>query len=187
MDSFELNKIAGAVIAALLVMVASSTFIEIATSGHGDHDVVGFELPKPEASEGEAHADASGAVGGEAAPAEAGAGFDIDKVVSLVGGADADKGSKLFSQCKACHSNEQGGANKVGPALWGVVGRAKASVDGFNYSSALKDLGGDWDLPALAGFLHAPKEYAKGTKMVYKGFDDEEKLAQMLAYLQSLK
>ncbi len=183
MDSFELNKIAGAVLAAVLIIVASRTFIEIATTPHGggEHEVVGYELPK---AEGDAKSGEHGAAEGAAAPA---ASFDAAKVASLVGEADAEKGAKLFNKCKACHTNEQGGANKVGPHLWGVVDRAKGSVDGFKYSEAMTTKGGNWDNEALASFLHKPKEYIDGTKMIFSGFSSDSDVANMVAFLNTLK
>lgn len=200
MDSFELNKIAGAVLAAVLIIVASRTFIEIATAPHGggEHAVVGFELPKPAGDAGGEHAEKAGeggasaehvaAAGGEAATAGApAAGFDATKVASLVGSASAEKGAKLFNKCKACHTNDQGGADKVGPHLWGVVGRPKGAVESFKYSEAMKAKGGNWDNEALAHFLHKPKEYVEGTKMIFSGFPSDADIADMVAYLNTLK
>ncbi|KUO53879.1 MAG: hypothetical protein APF80_16950 [Alphaproteobacteria bacterium BRH_c36] len=186
MDSFELNKIAGAVLAALLIIVASRTFIEIATAPHGggEHAVVGYELPKPTGDAGGENAAAGGDSTAAGAPA---AGFDAAKVASLVDSASAEKGAKLFSKCKACHTNEQGGANKVGPHLWGVVGRPKGAVEDFKYSEAMKAKGGNWDNEALAHFLHKPKEYMEGTKMIFSGFSSDADVADMVAYLNTLK
>lgn len=183
MDSFELNKIAGAVLAALLIIVGSKTFIEIATTPHsgGEHEVVGYVLPKPD---GEAGSDGHGAAGGAGEAAEA---FDAAKVAELVGAADAAKGEKLFKKCTACHTSDKDGANKVGPALWGVAGRAKASHEGFGYSDAMKAKGGDWDNESLAHFLHKPKEFIEGTKMVFAGFSDNNDVANIVAYLNTLK
>ena len=185
MDSFELNKIAGAVLAAVLIIVASRTFIEIATAPHGggEHEVVGYQLPTPDGdAKSEQHAAA-----GAAAPAAVAAGFDAAKVASLVGAADAEKGAKLFKKCAACHTNEQGGADKLGPHLWGVVDRAKGSVDGFGYSEAMKAKGGNWDNESLAHFLHKPKEYVEGTKMIFSGFSNDADVANIVAYLNTLK
>lgn len=185
MDSFELNKIAGAVIAALLVIVGSKTAIEISTAdhgGHGDHGIVGYQLPKPEAEETKdvAKSDAE-------SPAEEVSSFDAAKVAGLVAAADVANGEKHFKKCKACHTADQGGANKVGPNLWGITGRTKAAVEGFGYSDALKAKGGAWDAEALVAFLHSPKEYVPGTKMVFKGFSKDSELAEITAYLSSLK
>ncbi len=183
MDSLELTKITAAVLLALLVMVGSKTFFEIAAAPHDDHGVVGFELPKPEPEEAQV-ADAGGEAGGEAA---AEAGFDAAAVAALVDAASAEKGEGVFKGCRACHSAEQGGANKVGPALWGVYDRDIASADGFSYSDALAGKEGGWTAEQLAGFLHNPKEWAPGTKMIYRGVSDNQKLADLIAYLKTLK
>lgn len=183
MDSFELNKIAGAVLAAVLIIVASTTFIDMATNPHGSgHDeIVGYQLPKPG---GDAGAQKHGDKGG-AAPAPEG--FDAVKVAAMVESADAAKGTKLFNKCKACHTVDQGGANKVGPALWGISGRAKGASEGYAYSDAMKAKGGNWDNEALAAFLHKPKEYINGTKMVFAGFKKTSDVANIIAYLNTLK
>jgi len=209
MDSFELNKIAGAVLAAVLIIVASTTFIEMAHTPHGggEHEVVGYVLPKPEGeAAAEKHADkgaetdasaptektaaaSAAAPAATAAPAAAAAssGFDAAAVAAAVGSADADKGAKLFRKCKACHTDDKGGADKVGPHLWGIVDRAKGSVDGFAYSDALKAKGGNWDNEALAAFLHKPKDYIDGTKMIFSGFKKNDDVANIVAYLNTLK
>ncbi len=180
MDSFELNKIAGGILAALLVMVGTSTIVEIASAPHGSHDIVGFTLPGPDegGEAGGGHGAASAA-----APAE----FDAAKVATLVADASADKGKGHFKKCQSCHTADQGGKNKIGPNLWGIVGRTLGGVDGFNYSSALVEKGGTWDYEALASFLHNPKEYVSGTKMVFRGFKKDDQLADILAYLDTLK
>lgn len=187
MDSFELTKISAAVLMALLVMVGASTFFGIMNeAGHSDGEIVGYALPKPEPEETQT-ADAGEAAAVEAEAAEAPAVFDPAAVVAKVADASADKGEKVFKACKACHSNSADGANKVGPKMWGVVGRDIAAVDGFRYSDVLQGKDGDWTLEKLAGFIHAPKEWAPGTKMVYRGVSNEDKLANLLAYLQTLK
>jgi cytochrome c len=104
----------------------------------------------------------------------------------LLAAASPEEGEGEARACGACHSFEQGGANKIGPALWGVVGRDIASVEGFAYSDALLGLEGEWTFEQLYGFIHDPKGYAPGTKMTFAGVRDPEDLANVLVYLRSL-
>ena len=108
---------------------------------------------------------------------------EVDFAVVLAS-ADAAAGEKVFKKCKACHTVEQGGKNKVGPNLWSVVGRAKASADGFSYSDALAGLGGEWSYENLDAFLAAPKEYAPGNKMTFAGLKKIEDRADVIAYMR---
>lgn len=178
MDSFELIKIAGAVIAALLLIFGTKTLIELNLQDHHDeHEIVGYALPVPEEAPG------------EPAPAAETAATQIDfaQIAAAAETGDVANGQATFKKCMACHTSEQGGANKVGPNLFGIVGRPKASHEGFTYSAALKELGGNWTLEDLAHFVHSPKAFAPGTKMVFPGIADEKGLADLLAYLNSLK
>lgn len=89
-------------------------------------------------------------------------------------------------QCGACHNFAEGAGAKVGPGLYGVLGRAQASVDGFQYSSGLKAHSGKWDYAALNSWLYNPKSYAPGTKMAFAGISDDMARANVIAYLRSL-
>ena len=104
----------------------------------------------------------------------------------LLAKADAKKGAADAKVCATCHSFEKGGPAKVGPDLWGVVGRPVASSAGFSYSDAVKGLGGDWTFDKLNGWIANPKAVASGTKMAFAGEKDPQKRADILAYLQSL-
>ena len=110
----------------------------------------------------------------------------FDTVKPLLAAAKPESGAATFKICSACHAGDKGGANKVGPLLWGVVGRKTGSVDGFGYSEAMKAKGGEWTYDRLAQFLNNPKGYVVGTKMVYNGVQEPEKLADLLAYLGTL-
>lgn len=103
----------------------------------------------------------------------------------VLASADVAKGERVFRKCSACHKVEQG-ANATGPYLYGIVGRAKASADGFAYSSALSAMEGDWTVENLNAFLEKPSAYVSGTSMSFAGLNKVEDRADVIAYLQSL-
>ena len=175
MDSFELTKIAAAVLSALLVIFGFKTAIELNQASHGHAQHAGYTLPLPE--------------GGAAAPAAGGEAkaFDPAAIVAAVATADAKAGQDVFKKCSACHTIDPGGANKTGPNLHGVVGRAKGAGAGFTYSDAIKGAGGNWALSNLVSFVHDPKSYAKGNKMSFAGIKDPADLANLMAYLAAQK
>jgi cytochrome c len=100
---------------------------------------------------------------------------------------DAAKGEKVFKKCKACHTVDEGGKNKVGPNLFGIVGSAAAQKDGYKYSSAMKDAGLTWDAETLDKFLKKPKAMLKKTKMSFPGLKKEKDRNNVIAYLETLK
>lgn len=104
----------------------------------------------------------------------------------LLAAASPEDGETEARKCAACHSFEQGGAAKIGPPLWDVVGRDIAAVEGFAYSDALLAMEGEWTFEELYGFIHDPKGYAPGTKMAFAGIRAPEDLADVLVYLRSL-
>ena len=102
----------------------------------------------------------------------------------LLAKADAAKGETYTKVCQACHNFEKGAGPKVGPPLYGVVGRPKGSVAGFDYSDAMKKKGGDWTYADLNDFITKPSAYVSGTKMTFPGEPDPQRRADILAYLQ---
>lgn len=106
---------------------------------------------------------------------------------ALVNKADASKGEVVFKKCVACHSNDNGGANKIGPNLWGVFGADIGSHQGFKYSGSLTALEGHWTIDALNGWLFNPRDYAKGNRMGFAGIKDDTERANLIAYLKTLK
>jgi cytochrome c len=104
----------------------------------------------------------------------------------LLAKADPKKGAAFAKVCESCHDLKKGGGVKVGPPLYGVVGRPKGSIAGFGYSDGMKAKGGDWSYEDLNKFLTKPSAYVSGTKMTYPGEQDEEKRADILAYLHTL-
>ena len=98
--------------------------------------------------------------------------------------ADAGKGADVFKKCAACHNADKGGANALGPNLYGVVGEAAATGrGGFAFSDALKSKGGKWDFDNLNAWLTSPKTYAPGTKMTFAGLSNPQDRANVIAYL----
>lgn len=119
-----------------------------------------------------------------AAPAAAAAG--ATPAAAVVG--DAAAGEKVFAKCKACHSIDKGGANGIGPNLYGIVGDAIAQGrGGFAFSDALKAHKGNWDNATLDQWLAGPAKFAAGTKMTFAGIDDAKQRADVIAYLGSKK
>ena len=168
MGSFELNKIAGAVLGSLLFALGSGFVAELVYHPKPAGGA-GYDLPEPEAASGAAP---------EAAKAE--------PVAVRLASASAEKGQGGTKACQACHSFEKGGPNKVGPGLYDIVGHKKAGHAGFEYSAGLKEKGGEWSYDDLDQFLASPKGYAKGTKMAFAGIGNAQERANVIAYLRGL-
>ena len=100
--------------------------------------------------------------------------------------ASLENGEKLSKKCATCHSFDNGGANKAGPNLWNVVNKQKASTDGFAYSAAIAEFGGDWNYSELNKFLLKPKKYIVGTKMNFNGLKKDSDRADLIIWLRSL-
>ncbi|MFZ0850700.1 MAG: cytochrome c family protein [Hyphomicrobiaceae bacterium] len=172
MDGFEFNKVAGAVLSAMLVIFGGRTLLDIVFQEHPPQKP-GWALPITEAANA-------------AAPKEAAAAFDVKQVVELIPKANAEAGQDLFKRCMQCHTPQKGGPNLVGPNLWGVVGREVAKHAGFPYSEAMKAHGGSWTWDQLANYIHDPKAAIPGNKMAFPGIKDNAQLADLLAYLRKL-
>ena len=170
MNSFEFNKIAGAVLGTALLVFGINELAGIVYHTEAP-EKPGFAVEVAEAAT-------------EAAPAEAAPAVSLG---TLLASADATKGQAVFKACAACHDVSKDGPNKVGPNLWGVVGRMHGVHEGFAYSeamAALKDK--PWDYAALNEFLLAPKQAIPGTKMAFGGVKKDADRANLLAYLATL-
>jgi cytochrome c len=170
MDSFEFNKIAGAVLGTGLFLVALNITAE-AIFAPQNPTKPGFEIDvKPQA--------AAAAPGAPAAGEE-----PIEKLLAK---ASVERGESDAKACMACHNFQKGGPNSIGPNLFGVVGRPRASAPGFNYSDAMKAKGGQWTIDDLNKFLTSPREFVPGTKMTFAGFTRGSQRADVIAYLNTL-
>ena len=173
MDSFEFNKIAGAVLGTALLVFGLNELSKII-----------YHAPKPE-KQGFAVEVAEAA--STEAPAADAAAAPAESLGTMLASADATKGQAVFKTCAACHDASKGGPNKVGPNLWGIVGRNHGIHEGFAYSdamAALKDK--PWTYEALDAFILSPKTAIPGTKMGYGGLKKDADRANLLAYLQTL-
>jgi len=104
-------------------------------------------------------------------------------IMDLFASTNAAEGAKIFKKCAACHSITEGGANKIGPALWGVLGRPAGSVPGYKYSKAMAAHGKNWSFEEMNGFLTKPKDWIKGTKMSFAGLKKAEDRAAVILYM----
>ena len=107
----------------------------------------------------------------------------VENIVALLASASIADGEKVFKKCAACHSIAEGGANKIGPALWGVLGRTAGSLPDYKYSKAMAAYGKNWSFEEMNGFLIKPKEWIKGTKMAFAGLKDAKERAAVILYM----
>ena len=173
--NMEFNKILAAVLTAGIIAYFSGLISHglVSTGGHhGEKIEGGYVIAAAEAA-----ADTSGA----AAPT------GPEPIDDYLAKADAAAGEKSAKVCAACHTFDKGGANRVGPNLHGVVGRARGSEAGFSYSDAMKAKGESWDAASLNEFLWSPKSFVPGTKMTFAGIKKPEDRAAVIKWLQTLK
>ena len=169
MDSFELNKIIGAVLLVALLVI-----------GIGKVSNLVFKVNKPEKSNYKVELDIETAeTKGDEEPVQR----EIVDIAALLSTGDLAHGEKVFKKCSACHSIKSGGGNKIGPALYNVVGRKVGVLDDYKYSKALSEYEKNWSFEELNGFLLKPKDWIKGTKMAYAGLRKEKDRASVILYL----
>ena len=169
LDSFEMNKILGAMLGTLLIMLALNIVTgSIFAPKHLDkpgYDIVVTEQP------------AAGA---------GGAAVQEEPIEQLLTKATVEKGASVSKKCLACHDFTKGGPNKVGPNLYGIVNRDRATHEGFSYSEAMKKKGGKWTIQELNTYLVSPRAMVPGTSMAFAGITKGQDRADLLAYLNTL-
>ena len=169
--NIEANKIAGAVLSTLLVVMGLNIGAGLIFAPKKPA-VPGYDLPSQEP--------AAAGGGGATAAAE-------EPIAVRLAKADPARGEKAVNSCKACHTFEKGGANKVGPHLFEVYGRNEGAVEGFAYSSAMKGRNDKtWDAEALDHFIKNPRQYVPGTIMSFAGVSRPDTRADIVAYLNTL-
>ena len=168
MDSFEVNKIIAAVLLIALIVIGIGKISDIA-----------FHVEKPEKS----------AYKVEIQETVSTTDSNIEKVIekvdisALLALGDIQHGEKVFKKCAACHLVNKGGANKIGPALYGILGRKVASKEDYKYSKAMAAYDKNWTFEEMNGYLKKPQSYIKGTKMAFAGLRKEKDRASVILYL----
>ena len=165
MDSFEINKIVAAVLVVFLVVF-----------GIGKISDIVFHVEKPNTS----------AYKVEVSTASSTQDSNKDQIVdiaALLAMGNLDDGKKVWKKCSACHSIKKSGKNKIGPALYNVLGRNVAALNDYKYSKALAAYGKSWTFEEMNGFLKKPQAYIKGTKMAFAGLKKEKDRASIILFM----
>jgi cytochrome c len=174
-SNFRLRLVAGAILATGLASCGSEKAADTTTTTTTTADT-GMTATAP--------ADVSATTTATAPPPVAPAAAEMVDYASLTG--DAVHGEKVFTVCKTCHVAEKG-VNRIGPSLWGVVGRTAGSIPGYQYSAANKNSGIIWTQAKLFEYLAAPQKVVPGTKMAYAGLKPPQDRADLIAYLDTRK
>ena len=168
MDSFELNKIFAAILIVILLVFGLDAIVDRV-----------FEVKKLENPAYKVDVEEK-SMANTSETITDGEKFDV---AALMSKGNLSDGEKVFKKCAACHSIKKDGRNKIGPALYNVVGRAVGGVSDYKYSKALASYGKNWTFEELNGFLIKPATYLKGTKMAYAGLKKETDRASVIIYL----
>ena len=164
MNSFEINKIITAILVTILVVFGIGKISDVIFD-KDDEKIVAYKVEAPE---------------GLAVQASTETSVDIKALLAL---GDIAHGEKVFKKCKACHSINQGGGNKIGPKLWNVMFRPVGAITEYKYSKALSSYGKEWSWEEMNGFLIKPSSWIKGNKMGFAGLKSEKDRASVILYL----
>ncbi len=164
MNSFEINKIITAILVTILVVFGIGKISDIIFD-KDDENVVAYKVEAPESLAEQTSSQTS---------------LDIAALLAL---GDVAHGEKVFKKCKACHSINAGGGNKIGPKLWNVMFRPVGAISDYKYSKVLSSYGKEWNWEEMNGFLIKPSKWIKGNKMGFAGLKDERDRASVILYL----
>ena len=170
MDSYEWNKIAGAVLGTLIFALAVRFASEAV-----------FEVPKPAKEAYHVQGVVASASSASAAPAEEA----MPDFGTVLPAADVTAGKTVAGKCEQCHDISKGGPNKIGPELWNVIGRPRASEPGYSFSSAMMSEHNPWTYESLFKYLKSPQSVVPGTKMSFAGLHSTSDRINLLAYLRT--
>ena len=167
MNSFEINKIIAAIILTIVIVFGINKLADVI-----------YKVKAPEGNTYKVATETKEISKDDTVKAE-----DNDNIKALLALGSIDHGKTVFKKCAACHSVSKGGSNKIGPALWGIIGRKAGSISDYKYSKAMSGFGKIWDFEGMNTFLIKPKDYVKGTKMAYVGLKKEKDRASIILYL----
>ena len=168
MDSFEVNKIIAAVLLVALLVIGIGKIADI---------VFYVEKPKTTGYKVEVAENDNASQNAKTSEVE-----EID-ISALLAMGNIEHGEKVFKKCSACHVVNKGGENKIGPALYGVLGRQVAALGDYKYSKAMASYDKTWTFEEMNGYLRKPQSYIKGTKMAFAGLRKEKDRASVILYL----
>ena len=174
MSSFELNKIVGAILVAVLALVVIGKIGDNLVTTGGGHG----------GGHGDGHGDGKAAMTASAPKPKIKE--PLAPISGLLASASIEAGMKVAKKCAACHDVAKDGKNKIGPKLWNTVNAKRGSHDGFKYSKALLEKEGSWTYESLNAFMAKPKDYIPGTKMSFAGLKKTSDRANLIAYLRTL-
>ena len=170
MYGFEINKIISAIILTIIIVLGINKLADVIYNVKVREDAT-YKIAKVAETKEVSKDDNKKAKSGN----------DIKVFLDL---GSIDHGKVVVKKCIGCHSISKGGSNKIGPALWGVIGRKVGSVNEYKYSKAMSGLGKNWDFEAMNNFLIKPKDYIKGNKMAFAGISKKKDRASLILYLK---
>ena len=173
MDSFEINKIIASILLTALIIIGIGKIVDI---------LFYVEKPKLSAYKVEGIDQDSSSQQKTIKTEQAVKAVDIKTLLAM---GDLAHGEKVFKKCTACHMIAADGKNKIGPNLWGVIGRTAGAIDDYNYSKAMKAYAKEWTFEEMNSYLIKPQAYIKGTKMAFAGLRKEKDRASVILYMNS--